>query len=148
MLADSPSWGVVYPHPSAPFGLHVPTVLPRVDCGITAVNYSDINIINTPRFVILKNIYKLYKFFFFVFLEYGYINENLQYRELRYNIIDFCILSVLLQFFGFFCLFFDFCYAVQTGHCKLTLVVLNVYLKSTVSQPYRCCAKPYTGSGL
>ncbi|KAJ5240480.1 uncharacterized protein N7469_002071 [Penicillium citrinum] len=39
-------------------------------------------------------------------------------------------------------------YAVQTGHCKLIPRDPNTYLKSTVSQPYRCCAKPYTGSGL
>jgi len=40
------------------------------------------------------------------------------------------------------------CYAVQTGHCKLILRGPNTYLKSTVSQPYRCYPKPYTGSDL
>ena len=37
MPAVSPSWGVVYPHPSAPFDLHVPTVLPRASYPVSVV---------------------------------------------------------------------------------------------------------------
>jgi len=39
VLAGSPSWGVVYPQPSAPFDLHVPPVLPRASYPVSLGSY-------------------------------------------------------------------------------------------------------------